>query len=168
MCILRAEASCLCRRYTKYIFKYVISQFVDSVNTQAAMTTAEARKNPFTLLVALCPMGEADGELYWDDGEQIDLTHFITAEYSATVASNSGEVAAMTAVSDDKAHADFESLRFKSVVILGRDLQAPAGVVLSSGGRQIPIENVEFENGKITFSGIDISITEAFILSWTY
>lgn len=41
----------------------------------AAMTTADAKKTPFTLLVALDSDSQADGELYLDDGVQEQLTN---------------------------------------------------------------------------------------------
>merc|ERR1711991_42642 len=34
-----------------------------------AMTTTAARTTPFDLVAALCPDGEAQGSLFWDDGE---------------------------------------------------------------------------------------------------
>ena len=38
-----------------------------------ALTTTEARKNNFTLLVALDSNGRAKGDFYMDDGESLDM-----------------------------------------------------------------------------------------------
>ncbi|XP_015587531.1 lysosomal alpha-glucosidase [Cephus cinctus] len=37
-------------------------------------TTTESRKSDFELLIALDQFGEANGELYWDDGDSLDTT----------------------------------------------------------------------------------------------
>ena len=42
-----------------------------------AMTTSVARTTPFDLVAALCPDGQAQGSLFWDDGEQIDLSSYV-------------------------------------------------------------------------------------------
>ena len=38
------------------------------------LTTTESRKNPFSLLVALDGGGAAEGDLFLDDGEAIEIT----------------------------------------------------------------------------------------------
>lgn len=38
-----------------------------------ALTTTESRKQPMTLAVALTASGEAQGELFWDDGESLGV-----------------------------------------------------------------------------------------------
>lgn len=48
---------------------------------RAAMTTTLARRTPFSLVAAICPYGKAFGKLFWDDGEQVELRNFITADY---------------------------------------------------------------------------------------
>lgn len=40
---------------------------------QPSITTADSRKNPFSLLVALRSSGDAAGELYLDDGDSLDV-----------------------------------------------------------------------------------------------
>lgn len=51
---------------------------------QAAMTTTEGRKTPFTYLVAFSNNYEADGSLYWDDGEQKDLNYYLYLQMHAS------------------------------------------------------------------------------------
>ncbi|KAK4251780.1 glycoside hydrolase [Corynascus novoguineensis] len=56
---------------------------------EPGMTTAESRKNPWGLLVALDPEGSAEGELYLDDGESLEpeavtWVHFFATRTSIT------------------------------------------------------------------------------------
>lgn len=37
------------------------------------LTTTESRKQPLALVVALTTTGEAQGELFWDDGESLEV-----------------------------------------------------------------------------------------------
>ncbi|XP_014672592.1 PREDICTED: lysosomal alpha-glucosidase-like [Priapulus caudatus] len=46
-----------------------------------ASTTTESRQNKFGLLVALSERGEAEGEMFWDDGESMNTHH--TGVYNA-------------------------------------------------------------------------------------
>ena len=41
---------------------------------QPAMTTAASRQTPFSLLVALDSSGSATGDLFYDDGESLDMS----------------------------------------------------------------------------------------------
>lgn len=41
---------------------------------QPSLTTSEARKTPYQLLVALDPCGVAQGSLYLDDGISVDVS----------------------------------------------------------------------------------------------
>jgi len=49
------------------------------------MTTTLARKTPFSLLAALCPFGKAWGSLFLDDGEQVELSSFLSVSYVVQV-----------------------------------------------------------------------------------
>jgi len=42
------------------------------------VTTTESRKNDFELIVALNEAGNANGELYWDDGDSLGKTFYQT------------------------------------------------------------------------------------------
>ncbi|KAF3936925.1 Alpha-glucosidase [Dactylella cylindrospora] len=59
-----------------------------------ALTTYEARKNPFELLVALDKSGEASGNIFIDDGESIKLNNAVYAAFKATKTSISFNVVA--------------------------------------------------------------------------
>ena len=39
------------------------------------MTTTETRKGNFTLLIGLSQNNSAEGDLYWDDGESVDVQY---------------------------------------------------------------------------------------------
>ena len=41
---------------------------------QPAMTTTASRQTPFSLLVALDSSGSATGDLFYDDGESLDMS----------------------------------------------------------------------------------------------
>ena len=45
---------------------------------EPALTTAASRKNSFSLLVALDSQEEAMGDLFWDDGEAVNITQWGT------------------------------------------------------------------------------------------
>lgn len=38
------------------------------------MTTTESRKNPFTLMIALDGNETASGDMFYDDGESLDIS----------------------------------------------------------------------------------------------
>ena len=42
---------------------------------QPELTTAATRQNSFSLLVALDDQQTATGELFWDDGESLNIIH---------------------------------------------------------------------------------------------
>ncbi|XP_021379413.1 lysosomal alpha-glucosidase-like [Mizuhopecten yessoensis] len=53
---------------------------------EPALTTTDSRKNPFSLLVALNEKGEAQGSLFWDDGDTIGTytsEKYITMQFQA-------------------------------------------------------------------------------------
>lgn len=135
---------------------------------RAAMTTTLSRTTPFTLLVALCSGGKAKGQLYWDDGEQVNLNHYFTADFSATVASDLGVVTSKTFVSDPTAASSFASLTIETITILGKDLVAPTVDTVRINGKPLSVSSIVFDSTKssITFSGLSIQIIESFSITW--
>jgi len=131
------------------------------------MTTTASRKTPFTLVVALCPMDEAEGQLYWDDGDQVELTRYITAQYTASVSGGSGQVSATTVASNLAAEKEFAGLLISSVVVVGKDLENATQGSYVIDGAPILSENVIFTPGKLTFLNVEVSITKAFKLQWS-
>lgn len=51
---------------------------------EAAMTTSEARQTPFTLLIALDANGSASGDLFLDDGSQVELNKVAELQYTTS------------------------------------------------------------------------------------
>ena len=47
---------------------------------QPGLTTTETRKSNFTLLVALDASGNAAGDLFWDDGEQLKIERYTLSQ----------------------------------------------------------------------------------------
>ena len=69
---------------------------------ESARTTTLSRQSPFTLLVALCPGYGAEGELFWDDGEQVAIKHYLNVSYEAktTLATSSSSSSATLGIHD--------------------------------------------------------------------
>jgi hypothetical protein len=131
------------------------------------MTTTQGRETPFTLLVALCPVGQANGSLFWDDGEQIDLDHFITASYVADVVGSEGYITAEASASDEDTAQKYEDRTINSIVVLGLNLAMPrTGATLN--GKPLLNENIALDSikGSLTFSDISLPIGESFKLVW--
>lgn len=51
---------------------------------QPALTTTVSRQTPFTYLVALDESNNAAGSLFWDDGEQLELTNYISLKFKSS------------------------------------------------------------------------------------
>jgi len=134
---------------------------------QTAMTTTAARKTPFTLFIALCPKNKASGQLYWDDGDQINLDHYLTAQYSASALGSVGELSSMVTITDSDTQNSFKSIVISTVIVLGRDISAPSGGA-AINGQVIPPSNINYDYTKhsLTFTGLSMIITENFKMTW--
>jgi alpha-glucosidase (family GH31 glycosyl hydrolase) len=133
----------------------------------AAMTTTLARKSPFTLLVALCPYNKAFGSLFWDDGEQIELTNNLQTEFKAVVTdSTSGS---LTATVVENTYADAANLSVNTVVVLSQSsLACPTSVNINGAvASEAVTVCVTVEGGsQITFSNLGIKLSDSFTLTW--
>ena len=49
---------------------------------EPALTTHATRNNSFSLLVALDDQQNANGDLFWDDGESTNITQYVRKHYS--------------------------------------------------------------------------------------
>lgn len=130
----------------------------------AAMTTVAARKTPFTFLVALCPKNKAEGTLFWDDGEQIELKSYLTTDLFAELVNGQGSFSATVSHNSYDAADNF---KVGTVVVLSPNLSAaPTSVTLN--GAAFDVSNVAFDASKksLTFSNIDLSIAKNIQLTW--
>lgn len=130
---------------------------------QAAMTTTEGRQTPFTLLAALCPMGGAKGRLFWDDGEDLYQTSYLTVEYGVKV--NAGSRSAFSASVTHSSYPAAALLKVQTIKLLGASA-APTSVTLN--GAALSLDNVVFDAEKQTleFSSLALKLTENIDLQW--
>ena len=136
-----------------------------------AMTTTVARTTPFNLVAALCPENQAQGTLFWDDGEQIELSSYIEVSYSAEVEGSEGEFfATATITGSSTKDADFAKIPIGSVTVVGKDLQKPGtnGVFLNGKKLDTSTDVVyDQDMGTLTFSNLEVSVSESFKLTWS-
>ncbi len=129
---------------------------------QSAMTTTVGRTTPFTLLVALCPGGQAYGELFWDDGEQIELNQILSTSFSAKATTSSGSVKGIVSTATYK---DAESLFIESIVVMNSNTIPPSAATLNNVS--LSKEQIVATAGTITFNlGTALKVTESFELIW--
>lgn len=132
---------------------------------QAAMTTTAGRATPFRLVVALCPGGKAFGELFWDDGEEVELKRYLSVSYQAAVSDGTGSVAS-TILHDSYLAA--KELHIEEIIVLGKGMSKPSSVMLN-GHELTGAQVIVSESGSsIHFVGMHTPITGTFALEWKY
>jgi len=127
----------------------------------AAATTTAARETPFKLVVALCPEGGAYGDLFVDDGIQVDSAipaNSLLVQYKAT----NGNSLAGTIVSNTYSGAS--KMMLGEIDVLGVQA-APASASLN--GKNIS-SNMHYNAAtkELRFSGLAVAINEALDLKW--
>lgn len=125
---------------------------------QGGMTTTDARKTPFTLVVALCSCGGAFGDLFLDDGEQVELNQYTYIKYAATVNSVTGTV-------EHNNYSGASSVKLDTVHVLGLTTGATSASV---NGAPLSADQFSFDSAKgvLTFTGVDVPMSETFTLEW--
>lgn len=133
---------------------------------QAAVTTTQSRDTPFTLYVTLCPCGKAVGSLYWDDGESLSESEFLLVDYSARVTSEGGEVVGTVAAST---YEEADQRKIENIVVLWSPEMTmfPVSVSVDNADQLVSTVEVVKEKGRLTFTNLDITLTENFKLMWT-
>mmetsp|Transcript_21605 Transcript_21605/g.22362 ORF Transcript_21605/g.22362 Transcript_21605/m.22362 type:complete len:969 (+) Transcript_21605:105-3011(+) len=131
---------------------------------KTAITTTIGRTTPFTLLNALNSNGEASGHLFWDDGEQIELTNSLQTKYTIQVSGSSGSLTGEVEVSS---YNDANSLVIDTIQVLGAPSQisAPTNVLLNG----VPVTasiSYDSNTSSLTFTSLAIKLTDSFTLSW--
>lgn len=132
---------------------------------QADATIAASRTTPFTLLVALCDMGEAQGMLFYDDGEQVDIHNYFLAQYNVVTSSTSAGTLISTVKSNSFDGAS--SLRIDSIVIMGKGISsAPTTVTLN--GKALSAAQIVNDNGQMSYSFVNLALplTSTINLQW--
>ncbi|KAM7067900.1 lysosomal alpha-glucosidase isoform 1-T2 [Molossus nigricans] len=123
-----------------------------------ALTTAESRKQPMALAVALTSRGEARGELFWDDGESLGVLE--RGAYTQVVfqARNNTIVNQLVHVSGEGA-----GLQLRKVTVLG--VASAPQQVLSNG---VPVLDFTYSPDTQTLD-IPVSLTmgQQFLISWS-
>jgi len=133
----------------------------------SAMTTTAGRKTPFTLLAALSPKGLADGALFWDDGEQIELTSYFKSAYSTITTSLGG---AFTGTVSHNSYSDSVNFTVGTVVIMGTASLVKAPTAASLGDVELTSSQIEFnaQTNVITFKNLNIVLSSDINIQWKY
>jgi alpha-glucosidase (family GH31 glycosyl hydrolase) len=132
---------------------------------KAAVTTTIGRTTPFTLLNALNSAGEATGHLFWDNGEQIELTNSLQTVYTVQA---SGSRGSLTCQVDVSSYDEANALVIDTIAVLGAPGQLSAPTTVSVNGATVETAAISFDavKGSITISSLAIKLSDSFTLSW--
>jgi alpha-glucosidase (family GH31 glycosyl hydrolase) len=132
------------------------------VMQEPALTTTAARKNPFKLLVALSSTGEANGELYWDDGVSLDVAD--SGNYGHVIYSVKNDQ--LKATLEQNGYAPLAALSLTSIRVSG--VTSPVTRVLVNGK---PVKGVSVsynsQNQVLAVSGLALSMGSEYLLQWS-
>jgi hypothetical protein len=134
---------------------------------RSALTTTAGRATPFTLLVALCPGGQAFGSLFWDDGMELEHTNYLTVEYHAQLVGEGVTGGVFTASITHNTFAEANQFNVDKIIVMGPKLTTPTlGSTLN--GRFLTKENVQFdiEKKSLTFSNLGLTLDHSIALTW--
>ncbi|XP_071117585.1 maltase-glucoamylase-like isoform X2 [Haliotis cracherodii] len=130
------------------------------ITQEPANNTHFSRKNPFTVLVPLCPINAAKGWLYWDDGESID-TYENGNYYMSTLYAHDN---VLDFSIDHNTLSEVNDLYIDSIIVLGVEVQVNT-VRLVSENRDL---NFTYDaDTKILQITDDLPVNRPFQLSWT-
>ncbi|XP_003786123.1 lysosomal alpha-glucosidase [Otolemur garnettii] len=122
------------------------------------LTTRESRKQPVTLVTALTNSGEAQGELFWDDGESLGVLERGAYTLVTFQAKNNTITNELVHVSTEGA-----GLQLQKVTVLG--VATAPQQVLSNG---VPVSNFTYSpNTEILDVPVSLSMGEQFLISWS-
>jgi len=124
-----------------------------------ALTTAVARQNPFTLLVALDNAGNAQGQLFLDDGQSLDTLSSQT--YSLINFSAAGQT-----ITSQPILSNYVAVPLLTNVTVFGVVGTAAPVKVLVGNSSVSF-NYDATIQKVTISGLSINITSSFQISWT-
>jgi len=129
-----------------------------------ALTTTEARLKPFGLLVALDPAGQANGEMFWDDGVNlVDGHNALQMAFNAsTAAAGSGGVS-WNVVSNTFSG----SLPPLGSVTVAGLASSPRVVRINSVPLPSSAWQFDAQNGVLTVGGLNVNFAAQGGLSWS-
>ncbi|XP_037013855.2 lysosomal alpha-glucosidase [Artibeus jamaicensis] len=122
------------------------------------LTTTESRKQPMALAVALTSGREAQGELFWDDGESLGVLERGAYTQVTFVARNN-------TVMNELVHVDSQGadLQLRRVVVLG--VASAPQQVLSNGS---PVSNFTYSPSTQTLDvPVSLMVGQQFLISWS-
>ncbi len=131
---------------------------------ESALTTTAGRQTPFTLLAALCPKGKAYGSLFWDDGEQVKLSAYLSVSYVAQIVDGTGS---FTSVVSNSNYAGADSNVVQTITIMWTSaLGAPTSAVLNN--QPLQASQIVFSDDKnsVSFVNLNLPLTHSINLTW--
>ena len=131
------------------------------------LTVSASRNTPFTLLVALCDMGEAQGMLFVDDGEQVELRSSFWAQYNVVTSSSSA--GSLTSIIKSNTYASAKDLKLQTITVMGRGITAaPSSATLN--GQPLKEDQIVFSaangQGSYSFENLALPLNEVVNLQW--
>ena len=133
---------------------------------QPAMTTTISRQTPFTYLIAFNELNTAEGSLFWDDGEQMELTNYITVQMKASYDSDAGH-GVFTAIPTKNTWKDgAENYKVGKVVIMNPNTKLPRRILLNK--RFVPLDSWDYNilTKTLTVENVDLTIAAKLELTW--
>merc|ERR1719502_1412020 len=132
---------------------------------ETSLNTVESRTKNFELLVALDQNMNAEGNLFHDDGEQVDLTHITTVDYTAKIDNDYKELkltAKVTKNDYNENNNQDENFGYSTATLLGVS-QEPTELKLNN--KSLDAEKFSYDDGKLVVSLDGIKVYNAFDLS---
>lgn len=132
----------------------------------AALTTTAGRQTPFTLLAALCPGGKAFGDLFWDDGEQINIENYLTVSYEVNTSATEGS---FTAVIGSNTYSSASSFKVGTIVVMGTNSFIHSVKTATLNGVAVDSSSIAYDaaDNRITFT-VSVPLNSNINLEWTY
>ena len=133
---------------------------------QAELTVAASRASPFTFLVALCEEGQAQGRLFFDDGEQVELKNFFLAQYNVAT-SGGGVQGSLSSTLQSNSYSAAASAHVDVITVMSRGLTAaPSAATLN--GKALAANQIVFdkERGSFSFVALGLPLNAPLALEW--
>jgi len=128
-----------------------------------ALTTEAARKSPFTLIVAFCQDGMAEGKLFWDDGEQVEIKEYLQMSYEASYSAGKGVFTTKPVANTFSSANDY---KVNKIIFIGKNIAVPQSAMI--GGVQLESSQYVYDNEikSLSFLNLGISVSHAINLQW--